>query len=338
MLFRSRSGFVERAQETFFILTFIFVKNTSLTFLNLTSVVQCTKVFKTRVGMTMPRRIKLIVEYDGTNFKGFQVQNGAEAGAMNGDSVRTVQGDLEQALSKLVKQPIRISGASRTDTGVHARGQAASFLLPDEFLIPTSELCAALNYNLEWDLCAVRAEEVDLNFHAQRDSTGKIYTYSIFARPERSALFRRNHWHVRYPLNVEAMQNAARALVGVHDFTSFASNLTQIQEKRVAVGKDPLETVREINRIEVLTDERLAHRIFITVEGSGFLYQMVRTIAGSLVDVGRGYRNVEWMGEALAARDRRKAGPTAPPQGLCLEVVKYHEPLPLMPIKIDMSI
>ncbi len=269
------------------------------------------------------RRIKLTLEYDGTDFKGWQVQSGERAGESGDASARTVQGAIERALNKICKQPIRIAGASRTDAGVHARGQTASFLLPDDVLIPTADLCMALNSNMLRDVSAVRAEEVDFNFHAQRDATGKIYTYSLFSRRERSSLLRRDHWHVRFAVDPEAMQRAAAHLVGTHDFTSFATRLNEIQAKRVEEGKRELTTVREMKRIDVHGDARIPGRLIIEVEGSGFLYQMVRTIAGSLVDVGRGFRSADWMGEALAAKDRRKAGPTAPALGLCLERVLY---------------
>jgi len=300
----------------------------------------------------MPRRIKLTVEYDGTDFKGFQIQSADVPAAEipsevpatsatpneNADTpfvparirrrrteaaVRTVQGELELALKAISRQSIRLAGASRTDAGVHARGQVCSFLWPDAVKIPTAELCAALNANLDADVSAVGAEEISEDFHPQRDARGKIYTYSLFMRRERSPLLRRNHWHVRYPLQLEDMRQAAKQLVGVHDFTSFATKLKDTQAKRAEEGKVALGTVREIQRIDVDADATLAGRVAITVEGSGFLYQMVRTIAGSLVDVGRGFRTVEWLGEALAAKDRREAGPTAPPHGLCLERVLF---------------
>ena len=269
----------------------------------------------------MARRIKLTLEYDGTDFQGWQVQSGEDAGAAGG--VRTVQGVVERALRVVAKQPIRIAGASRTDAGAHARGQVASFLLPDEVLIPTGELCAALNGNMERDVTALHAEEMDLNFHAQRDSNGKIYTYSLLSRFERPALLRRTHWHVRFALKPDLMRQAAPALLGVHDFTSFATKLAETQAQRAEEGKTALETVREIRRVEVREDAEYPGRMVIVIEGSGFLYQMVRTIAGSLVDVGRGFRPPEWLAEALAARDRRRAGPTAPARGLCLERVLY---------------
>lgn len=275
----------------------------------------------------MPRRIKLTLEYDGTDFKGWQVQSGERAGesAVEGAvaSVRTVQGTVESALRKICLQPVRIAGCSRTDAGVHARGQTASLTLPDDVQIPTSYLCMALNSNMLRDVSAIKAEDVDPNFHAQRDATSKIYVYSLFSRRERSSMLRRDHWHMRFPVDPVAMQQAAQHLIGTHDFTSFATQLKLIQSKRAEEGKSELTTIRELKRIEISEDPRIPGRFMIEVEGSGFLYQMVRTIAGSLVDVGRGYRSPDWMAEALAAKDRRKAGPTAPALGLCLEKVLY---------------
>jgi tRNA pseudouridine38-40 synthase len=269
------------------------------------------------------RRIKLTLEYDGTDFNGWQVQCGLEPGDEKSTAARTVQGEVERALKIVTGVPIRIAGASRTDSGVHARGQVASLLLPDEVTLPTAELCQALNGNMEKDVCAVAAEEVSIDFHAQRDSTGKIYSYSMLSRRERSAILRRTHWHVRFALELEPMRKAAAVLIGTHDFTSFATRLKETQALRAEEGKTALETVRTLKAIDVVEDKDYPGRIIMRVEGSGFLYQMVRTIAGSLVDVGRGFRTAEWMSEVLAARDRRAAGPTAPPHGLCLEKVFY---------------
>jgi tRNA pseudouridine38-40 synthase len=269
------------------------------------------------------RRIKLLLEYDGSDFNGWQLQSGREPGEGADQPVRTVQGVVESALKKATGADIRIAGASRTDAGVHARGQTASFLLPDELTIPTVEICQALNGNMNKDVTALSAEEMPLEFHAQRDATGKIYTYSMLSRRERPALLRRTHWHVRFALDLAAMRQAAAALVGTHDFTSFATRLKETQAIRADEGKVALETVRTIRSIDVVADPEYPGRIVLRIEGSGFLYQMVRTIAGSLVDVGRGFRPPQWMAEALAARDRRQAGPTAPAHGLCLECVKY---------------
>lgn len=270
-----------------------------------------------------PRRIKLTLEYDGTDFKGWQVQSRELGAEETGETARTVQGVVERALFRISGHPVRIAGASRTDAGVHARGQVASLLLPAEFELDNEQLCMALNSHLDKDVTAVRAELAPLEFHAMRDAAGKIYTYSIFQRRIRSSLLRRNHWHVRFALDSEKMRTGARHLVGMHDFTSFATKLKETQAKRVEDGKSELETVREVRRVDVRTDPLMTERIVIEVEGSGFLYQMVRTIAGTLVDVGRGFRPPEWVAEALAAKDRRAAGPTAPPHGLCLEKVIY---------------
>ncbi|HEY3321558.1 MAG TPA: tRNA pseudouridine(38-40) synthase TruA [Planctomycetota bacterium] len=270
----------------------------------------------------MPRRIKLTLEYDGTDFKGWQVQCGGPAGTGTGGA-RTVQGVVERALLKVAGQPIRIAGASRTDTGVHALEQVASFLLPDEVLVPTGDLCMALNANMDKDVAARRAEDAALDFHAQRDSSGKIYAYSIVSGRCRAAFWRRTHWHAHYDLKIDPMRKAAEALIGRHNFTSFATKLAETQEQRAEEGKQALDTTKEIRRLELCEDPGYPGRVVMHIEGSGFLYQMVRTIAGSLVDVGRGFRPPEWMAEALAAHDRRRAGPTAPPHGLCLLRVLY---------------
>lgn len=272
---------------------------------------------------TAPRRIKLLLEYDGTDFNGWQLQSGREPGEGAVHTARSVQGVVETALKKVAGIPVRIAGASRTDAGVHARGQVASFLLDPSVVIATADLCQALNSNMDKDVVALKAEEMNLDFHAQRDASGKIYTYSMVSRRERPAILRRTDWHVRFPLEIEKMREAAKALIGVHDFTSFATRLKETQAKRVEEGKVELETVREIRDIVMKSDPTYPGRLVMQIEGSGFLYQMVRTIAGSLVDVGRGFRSPEWMAEVLTARDRRRAGPTAPPHGLCLELVKY---------------
>lgn len=271
----------------------------------------------------MARRIKLVLEYDGTDFKGWQVQSGERAGEPREDAVRTVQGEVERALRSICGQPIRIAGASRTDAGVHAMGQVASFLLPDDVAVDCDSLVMALNSRLDKDVAVRSAEEVPLEFHAQRDAAGKIYSYSMISRRQRPALLRRTHWHVKFPLQIELMRDGAARLIGRHDFTSFASKLAETQAQRAEDGKVALEVEREIRRLEFHADPDMPGRIVMWIEGSGFLYQQVRTIAGSLVDVGRGFRPPQWISEALAARDRRQAGPTAPPHGLCLERVLY---------------
>jgi len=285
----------------------------------------------------MPRRIKLIVEYDGTDFHGWQVQS-SEA---RPEAVRTVQGELERALALLAGAPVRVAGAGRTDAGVHAAGQAASFDLPDGCRVPAEQLPAALNAHLPPGVCALSAAEMPADFHALSSARGKLYRYAILARTARSPLLRRTHWHVRFPLDAGQMEAAARFFIGRHDFSAFATQLVPTQTRRAEEEKEALETMREISAVEVVARTLVTapdpqrgqaedgdaaggpREILISVEGSGFLYKMVRTMVGSLVEVGRGRQPPEWIAEALASKDRRRAGPTAPPHGLCLVRVFY---------------
>lgn len=272
----------------------------------------------------MARRIKLTIEYDGTNFNGWQSQQDEESDSPG--TSRTVQGQLETALRKLTRASIRVCGASRTDSGVHAQGQVAHFDGPDSFELPEQRIAAALNANLPEDMAVVSAEVVSPDFHAQHSATGKIYRYSIFSRRSRSATRTKTHWHIPHPLRLENMREAAAHLIGKHDLSAFATELNTVQEKRQTEGKPPLETIRELRRVDILSGENDTERgreIIIEVEGSGFLYKMVRTIVGSLVEVGRGAHDPDWIKAVLASRDRSKAGPTAPAKGLCLVSVLY---------------
>jgi tRNA pseudouridine38-40 synthase len=274
----------------------------------------------------MTRRIRLTIEYDGTDFHGWQSQRDEAADGPAGS--RTVQGRLELALRKLTRQPIRVVGASRTDSGVHALGQVAHFDRPAGFDLPDERIAAALNANLPDDVAVVAAGTAPPDFHAQHSATGKIYRYALFSRRTRSATRTRTHWQVPHPLRLERMREAGRRLVGKHDLSAFATELNAVQEKRQSEGKPRLETVRELRRVDVTSppdpgSEGHGSEIFIEVEGAGFLYKMVRTIVGSLVEVGRGARDPEWISAVLASRDRSEAGPTAPAKGLCLVRVLY---------------
>ncbi len=268
----------------------------------------------------MPRRIQLIVEYDGTEFHGWQLQSAGEA-----DS-RTVQGVIEETLSRMVGSAIRIAGAGRTDAGVHAVGQSVTFDLADDCSVPTERLADALNAWLPPDIFVRQALDRPARFHAQVSACGKVYRYLLIDTRRRAPLLRRTHWLVRYPLDIETMREAARCLIGEHDFATFATKLNIIQAQRAEDEKGVLSTIRRITGVDVserFLDEFGVREIQVRVEGSGFLYKMVRTIIGSLVEVGRGRFPPEWLSEVLAARDRRLAGPSAPPQGLCLMEVVY---------------
>lgn len=243
------------------------------------------------------RRIHLIVEYDGTAYAGWQRQ----ANAM------TVQEKLERAILKLTGEELCVSGASRTDAGVHALGQSAHF--DTESRIPADKFSFALNTMLPPDIRVTRSEEVPLEFHARFSTRGKRYRYLFHAAPHAGALTRNTHAHVIYPLDVEKMQAEAQDLVGTHDFAAFAAS-----------GSVVKDTVRTIYRAEVTREGR---EIRLIVEGSGFLYNMVRIIAGTLIGVGSGKLEPGAFRRAIASGDRLDLGITAPAHGLTLMEVFY---------------
>ena len=243
------------------------------------------------------RRIHLIVEYDGTAYAGWQRQ----ANAM------TVQEKLERAILKLTGEELCVSGASRTDAGVHALGQSAHF--DTESRIPADKFSFALNTMLPPDIRVTRSEEVPPEFHARFSTKGKRYRYLFHAAPHAGALTRNTHAHVIYPLDVERMQAEAQDLVGTHDFAAFAAS-----------GSVVKDTVRTIDRAEVTSE---GSEIRLIVEGSGFLYNMVRIIAGTLIGVGSGKLEPGAFRRAIASGDRLDLGITAPAHGLTLMEVFY---------------
>ena len=243
------------------------------------------------------RRIHLIVEYDGTAYAGWQRQ----ANAM------TVQEKLERAILKLTGEELCVSGASRTDAGVHALGQSAHF--DTESRIPADKFSFALNTMLPPDIRVTRSEEVSPEFHARFSTKGKRYRYLFHAAPHAGALTRNTHAHVIYPLDVEKMQIEAQDLVGTHDFAAFAAS-----------GSVVKDTVRTIYRAEVAA---AGSEIQLIVEGSGFLYNMVRIIAGTLIGVGSGKLEPGAFRRAIASADRLDLGITAPAHGLTLMEVFY---------------
>ena len=243
------------------------------------------------------RRIHLIVEYDGTAYAGWQRQ----ANAM------TVQEKLERAILKLTGEEICVSGASRTDAGVHALGQSAHF--DTETRIPADKFSFALNTMLPPDIRVTRSEEVPPEFHARFSTKGKRYRYLFHAAPHAGALTRNTHAHVIYPLDVEKMQIEAQDLVGTHDFAAFAAS-----------GSVVKDTVRTIYRAEVTSE---GSEIRLILEGSGFLYNMVRIIAGTLIGVGSGKLEPGAFRRAIASGDRLDLGITAPAHGLTLMELFY---------------
>ena len=251
------------------------------------------------------RNIKLTIEYDGTDFKGWQLQ---------AEGNRTVQGELEKALHKIFKKKIRIYGSGRTDSGVHALGQVAHFRTSST--IPVDAICRALNVNLPHDVSVLKAEEAEKTFHAQFSARRKMYRYTILNRQEPCAIDRRFCMHVIRPLNTAAMRRAAHAIIGRHDFRSFVA-LDQAKRKKNIVQESSIRTVY------ISSLRKRGDYLIFEIEANGFLYKMVRNLVGTLIAIGSAQPPFTDMKAILNAKDRASAGPTAPPQGLCLVKVEY---------------
>ncbi len=243
------------------------------------------------------KRIKLIVSYDGTGYCGWQVQP-------NGITVEEV---LNKALQKLTGEEIHVIGASRTDSGVHALGNVAVF--DTETTIPADRIAAALNQRLPDDIVIRSSEEVPGDFHPRYCDCSKTYEYRIWNAKIPVPTKRNTHYFVSYDLNIEHMRQAASYLVGEHDFVSFCNIRTDVEN-----------TVRIIYSLDI---KQQGEELIVTITGNGFLYNMVRIIVGTLVRVGRGFYPPEKVKEILEAKDRKAAGITAPPQGLCLVEIIY---------------
>jgi len=245
------------------------------------------------------KRYLLTVSYKGTNYAGWQRQNNAN----------TVQEEIEKALSELYKQPVTALGASRTDAGVHAFGQACSFSVLNDF-VPTDKLPQALNAKLPSDISIFSAKEVHDDFHPIFDAKNKTYIYRIYANPLRNPLLGDTSWHVYQKIDLENMKKAASHFIGEHDFSAFC-----------ATNGSAKTSVRTINSAQVYTGQDGC--ICFQVNGNGFLYNMVRIMSGTLVYVGQGKIHPEDIVTIIASKDRSKAGITAPPEGLCLMKVFY---------------
>ena len=246
------------------------------------------------------KRIKLTVAYDGTAYRGWQVQP-------NGITIEEV---LNKALSDLLKEPVCIIGASRTDSGVHANGNVAIF--DTENRMPGDKICFAVNQRLPEDIRVLNSEEVPLDWHPRKQNCIKTYEYKIL-NCRIDVPTRRLYAHFTYfPLDVEKMREAAQYLIGEHDFTSFCATKHQAEE-----------TVRTLYQIDV--EKGTDDIITIRLRGNGFLYNMVRIIAGTLMKVGMGMCPPEEVKAILEARDRQKAGQTAPAKGLTLMGIEYEK-------------
>jgi tRNA pseudouridine38-40 synthase len=247
----------------------------------------------------MPR-YKLTLEYDGGPYAGFQAQSGQP----------TVQGVLERAIRGFCGEEVRIHAAGRTDAGVHATGQVVHFDLERDATPAT--VMNAINAHLGTEPVAVVAASLaDEEFHARFSATSRRYLYRILNRPAPAVLERGRVWRVKTPLDHEAMAGAARGLLGLHDFTTFRDAACQ--------AKSPIKT------LDVAAVERHGHEIHLVFAARSFLHRQVRSMVGSLVEVGRGRWSAADLSGALAARDRAACGPVAPAEGLCLAAVAYDE-------------
>lgn len=241
------------------------------------------------------RNIKLILEYDGTNYVGWQRQE-------NGKSV---QGEIEAVIYQVLQERVNIIGAGRTDAGVHARGQVANFQTQSTMM--PEKLQAALNGLLPEDIRVLFTEEVPLDFHARYSAKERIYIYQITSKP--SALFRHFAWHCAYALDVDLMNQTAKMILGSHDFQSFCKVKADVNHHQCNVGQS------------YWCNDNLFLRY--TIAADRFLHGMVRALVGTMIDVGRGYITIDEFQRILECKSRNEAGMTAPAKGLILEQVIY---------------
>ena len=241
---------------------------------------------------------KILVQYDGTRYEGWQRQERTES---------TIQGKIEAVLSKMCGEEVQIQGAGRTDAGVHAKGQVANVHLKEQ--VDPQEVKQYLNRYLPEDIAVSEVTEVPERFHSRLNATGKIYVYRIATGEVKKVFERRYIYDFGEKPDMELMCRAAEILTGTHDFKSFCSAGAQVQT-----------TVRTIYAVNVTKADDMVH---IRITGNGFLYNMVRIIAGTLMQVGTGLMEPEQVKEILEARDRSKAGPTAVAKGLTLVEIRY---------------
>lgn len=243
------------------------------------------------------RNIKLTLEYDGTNYLGWQKQ---KVGI-------TIQGILEEAIKVLTKEEVEVTGSSRTDAGVHAKGFVANFKTNSK--IPSEKFREAINHNLPEDIVILKSEEVEEEFHARYNAMGKTYSYSILNRDVPSAIDRNYLYHVKRRLDVESMKEACQYFIGTHDFSAFKTS-----------GSSVKTTVRTIKELYIEDNDDI---IKIYVTGDGFLYNMVRIIVGTLIMVGSNKIKPLEVKNIIASKEREKAGICVPSSGLVLEKVHY---------------
>lgn len=243
------------------------------------------------------KNIRLILQYDGTNYHGFQIQ----------PSVVTIQGTLEETVKAITGEDVRVYGCSRTDAGVHAVRYSAGFWLSTP--IPPEKIALVMNNALPDDIRILSSYEADADFHPRFSCVAKKYRYVINTSPDAGVFTKNYEWQLRKPLDVDAMNTAAAHIIGEHDFRSF-----------MTTGPEMESTVRNVHSLEVVSDGDL---VKIYIKADGYLYNMVRIITGTLVQVGEGRMLPDKVKDIIDGKDRSLAGPTAPAQGLALYEIYY---------------
>ncbi len=247
----------------------------------------------------MLRNFKIIVQYDGSRYKGWQVQNSTDM---------TIQGKIQNVLSEMTGQEIEVIGSGRTDAGVHAYGQVANFHVPEHF--EAEEIIAYLNQYLPMDIAVISVEEVEERFHARFHAISKTYVYRIHRSSIPNVFERKFMYTYTEKLNVSAMRDAAKLLVGTHDFMAFCGN-----------KKMKKSTVRTITDISI---EEIGDELRISYTGDGFLQNMIRIMTGTLLEIGNGQKSIAEISKILDSKERQNAGYTVPPEGLVLQKVFYN--------------
>ena len=246
------------------------------------------------------KNYKITIQYDGTRYKGWQVQNSTDM---------TIQGKIQSVLSEMTGQEIEVIGSGRTDAGVHAYGQVANFHIPEKF--EAEEILEYLNHYLPMDIAVMDIKEVEERFHARFHAVSKTYVYRIHRSTIPNVFERKYMYTYTESLNVEMMRKAAESLIGTHDFMAFCGN-----------KKMKKSTVRTVMDIVI---EEIGNELRISYTGDGFLQNMIRIITGTLIEVGNGTKTLSQVTEILQKKERQNAGYTVPPEGLCLKEVDYDE-------------
>lgn len=252
------------------------------------------------------RNLRLEIEYDGTGYKGWQIQRHRDA-VTPCRQFKTIQETLENTLRKILQEDVSLIGSSRTDAGVHAKAQFANFKTHSK--IALTKLHEALNALLPEDIAIIKVEEVTEGFHSRFSAKSKVYQYVILNRKHRSALKRNSVYFCRYPLDLQLMRKEAKVLLGRHNFSAFCASAGKLKN--------------QVKTIEKITINKQKDSIIITIKANGFLYNMVRNIAGTLIEIGRGSLPQNSLRGILLSKNRSLAGPTAPSRGLTLLKVNY---------------